>query len=293
LTYTDAARDILQALGTGETLSRKEIHARSDREPDHRIDARLSAHGHVLIEKVGRAYTYTLTPDGMKYVREELDVPVEAAAEIPDRLSNDERMALFALLSPSLRVAIADVRHRLGVVISDKIRDSLERRGLAVVVRGRLIRLELTEEGWRVAEDELSRPGKADDHPLLRLLHHHWSQVLGTLRARGLGLVDMFAEAHGRAVETAPKTKPKTVGARVIDAYDELVLTPGGWVGLARLRDHMSDVDKPELDGVLSALFRDGRIKLIAEVNQKTLTDHDRAAALRVLGDDKHLYAAG
>ena len=124
------------------------------------------------------------------------------------------------------------------------------------------------------------------------MLHHHYSQILGALRARDLGLVDMYTEHHVAGAEPESAV-PRTVGARVIDAYAELVYDPGGWVSLTRLREHLADVEREELDKVLGSLFRDGRIDLISEVNRKTLSDRDRSAALHIVGDDKHLYSVG
>jgi hypothetical protein len=76
----------------------------------------------------------------------------------------------------------------------------------------------------------------------------------------------------------------------ILAAYRGLALEPDGWVSLTRLRDRMAHVPRADLDDALTALFRDEWIQLIAEVNQKTLTDADRAAALHIVGDDKHLF---
>jgi hypothetical protein len=289
-----AIQRILRTLGTGESLSGKDIRARTGSEVKPGQRDKLRDAGLLLFDASGRSYTYTLTSDGMAFVRDELGGPVEAVAKDRDRLSGKERIALFALLSPSLQLSTAEIKRLLGVTISPAVRSSLKSKSLVVVFE-RPIRLELTEKGWQVAEAELSRPGEPDDPPLLKLLHHHTGQWLGALRDRGLGLVDLYTQSYPPAIQSPPPPPqiPKTVGARVIDAYQDLVYEPGGWVSLTRLRDYLSDVDSAELDEVLTALFRDDRIKLIAEVNQKTLTDRDRAAALHVVGDDKHLYAVG
>lgn len=289
--------DILRALSGGETLSANQIRVRSGRTFSSAQQKKLLEPGYLVIGKAGRAKTFTLTTDGMDLAGDELDGARPPSEGEPDRrLSGEERKALFALLSPSLQVSYAEVKTTLGITIAEDIRQSLADKGLVVIVENPL-RFELTEKGWSVAEAELSRPAEADDPPLLKLLHHHFRLILAGLRTRGLGLADMYAESYvdmSTKQAAAPrKVAAETVGARIIDAYDELVYEPGGWVSLTRLRDHMSDVDHEELDEVLSALFRDGRIKLIAEVNQKTLTHEDRAAALHIVGDEKHLYAVG
>ncbi|ADD43620.1 hypothetical protein [Stackebrandtia nassauensis] len=289
--------DILRALSGGETLSANEIRARSGRSFSSAQQKKLTEPGYLVVGKAGRASTFTLTADGMDMASDELDGAEQPSRHAPDqRLGAEERKALFALLSPSLQVSYAEVKRTLGIAIGEGLRHTLADKGLVVVVEGPL-RFELTEKGWAVAEAELSRPAEADDPPLLKLLHHHFCLLLAGLRTRGLGLTDMYAESYvdmSTKQAAAPrKVAAETVGARIIDAYDELVYEPGGWVSLTRLREHMSDVEREELDEVLSALFRDGRIKLIAEVNQKTLTHRDREAALHIVGDEKHLYAVG
>lgn len=287
-----ALQRFLRALGTGEKLSGGELRSRAGSEMKPAQREKLLDAGLLVVDRTGRGYVYRLTDDGMSFVVEELDGPLEATpVHDADRLSDKERIALFALLSPSLQLSTAEIKRTLGITIGPAVRASLKDREL-VVVLDRPIRLELTEKGWQVAASELERPAAPNDPPTLKLLHHQSRQWLSTLRERGVGLIDLYTQAP--APETTPTAEPpKTVGARVIEAYEDLVGTPGGWVGLARLREHLADVKRDELDEVLTALFRDGRIKLITEVNQKTLTQADRDAALHVVGDDKHLYAVG
>lgn len=290
-----AIRKILRALGTGETLSGKEIQSRTSSAVNKDQREKLVDAGLMLVDSVGRTYHYRLTADGMSFVESELGGAAEAPRRDPGRLPANERVALFALLSPSLQLATAEIKRTLGVTVSPATRSGLRDRGLVVVFE-RPIRLELTEKGWQVAEEELSRPAEAGDPPLLRLLHHQGAQLLGGLRAHGLGLVDMYTQDHTVAeatTEPSAPAEPKSVGARVIDAYPDLVGEPGGWVGLARLRQHLADVDRTELDTVLTSLFRDDRIKLLTEVNQRSLTEADRVASLTIGGDEKHLYAVG
>lgn|GEM_PF-1838700 len=293
-----AIPNILRALSTGESLSGPQIRARTGSEVNKDQRAKMMAAGFLAVDRAGRGYLYTLTADGLSFVREELGGPLEIPAHDPTRLSDKERIALFALLSPSPELAGADIKRLFGITISREVRTSLSDRGLVVVLE-RPIRFELTEKGWQVAEEELSKKGEPTDPPLLKLMHHQYSQALSALRSRGLGLVELYAEEFTDEVLTADpaaaevETKPKTVGARVIDSYEDLAYEPDGWVGLVRLRNHLADVDREELDEVLLALLRDGRIRLIAEVNQRALSDADRAAALLFGGDHKHLYQVG
>ncbi|MFD0558995.1 hypothetical protein FB566_4951 [Stackebrandtia endophytica] len=285
-----AIQKILRALGNGESLSGAQIRSRTGSDVNKDQRAKLTDAGFVGVDSAGRGFIYTLTADGLSFVRDELGGPLEAPEADSSRLSGKERIALFALLSPSLEVAGADIKRLFGVTISKPVRTSLSDRGLVVVFE-RPIRFELTEKGWQVVEEELAKPGEPDDPPLLRMFHHQYSRALSALRSRGLGLVELYAE--GLVDEPAVDDVPKTVGARVIESYEDLTSEPGGWVSLVKLRDHLADVERDELDEVLSALFRDGRIRLISEVNQRMLTDTDREAALAFGGDHKHLYQVG
>ena len=85
-----------------------------------------------------------------------------------------------------------------------------------------------------------------------------------------------------------PRRAPSTAD-RITQAYTELADRTGAWVGLRTLRQQLSDV--ADLDDTLSELYRTGAISLIPEENQKVLTDEDRAAAITIGGQAKHLIA--
>lgn len=67
---------------------------------------------------------------------------------------------------------------------------------------------------------------------------------------------------------------------------------PGDWVAIARLLDYV-DYPKVEFDRAIVDLVRSDpqHYRLISEDNQKSLTAADRAAAVRLGGQDKHLLA--
>jgi hypothetical protein len=62
-------------------------------------------------------------------------------------------------------------------------------------------------------------------------------------------------------------------------------------VDLVRLRAELTDVSKHELDAALTRMYRIPGVSLIPEENQKTLTAQDRAAAVAIGDQDKHLIA--
>ncbi|GAA4707530.1 hypothetical protein APR04_003815 [Promicromonospora umidemergens] len=73
--------------------------------------------------------------------------------------------------------------------------------------------------------------------------------------------------------------------------YESLACEPGAWVGLARLRAALADVPRANLDAALLEMAREPAVMIIPEFNQKTLTPADRAAALRMGGENVHLLA--
>ncbi|MFE5565932.1 hypothetical protein ACFQ68_13180 [Amycolatopsis japonica] len=76
----------------------------------------------------------------------------------------------------------------------------------------------------------------------------------------------------------------------VRDTIADLAPQPGGWVSLRRLRAALPAVPRETMDAVLREIDRHYGV-IAPEDNQKVLTDADRAAAIRIGGQDKHLVA--
>jgi hypothetical protein len=110
-----------------------------------------------------------------------------------------------------------------------------------------------------------------------------------------LTILGKHAGEYDRKRATSKQTAPAADGAslerRVRQAYTELAGRPGGWVSLTRLRKHLGNPPKDELDAVLSDMSRQPTVYLIPEANQKILTAEDRAAAVYSGGEDKHLIS--
>jgi hypothetical protein len=100
--------------------------------------------------------------------------------------------------------------------------------------------------------------------------------------------------AEGRSADpTAEPVEQGDVEARIRAAYATLAAEPGAWVILTRLRPLLSDVPKARVDEVLVAMERLEDVNLVPESNQKTLTPDDRAAAVVIGDQDKHLLWIG
>lgn len=82
------------------------------------------------------------------------------------------------------------------------------------------------------------------------------------------------------------KTGTKTPGAKqaIRDAYSDLPKAPGGWVGLADLRDKLkpTGLSRKEIDDALINMVDRREAHLSPVANQKSLRPRDREAALRI-----------
>jgi hypothetical protein len=64
----------------------------------------------------------------------------------------------------------------------------------------------------------------------------------------------------------------------------------GDWMKIGSLRD-ATYLQRQLFDEAITALTREGKVNLVPENNQKTLTDADRYNAVRFGAQDKHLAA--
>jgi hypothetical protein len=78
-------------------------------------------------------------------------------------------------------------------------------------------------------------------------------------------------------------------------AYTELTVrrAPGGWVRLSALRAWLEDLSRGAVDAELDRMIEQPDIHLMAELNQRTLSDQDRDAAVDIGGEPRHLLRIG
>jgi len=235
-----------------------------------------------------------------------------------DTLTPEERAVLLVLTALGAETSNPQLKERFGAEIRKPVRTRLERLKLISTTTGarRTIFHEVTDQGWVRAADELtgelptSRLAKA----VAMLLA---SQVHGYLGRAGLRLHEVFVpdagpvdpavpaaggDARSPAADPVPSPAPKAapgpaaeriddLAARVRETYRTLAPRDNAWVKLADLRAALSDVDRDVLDIELRRLFREPGVTLIPEENQKTLTEADRTAAIRIGNQSKHLIA--
>jgi hypothetical protein len=100
------------------------------------------------------------------------------------------------------------------------------------------------------------------------------------------------AEEVVEEVPTGVNLPPFTATAdtdHVYDAVRAIESRTGGWVPLDKVRSHLAGLSREQVDEALKALDALPEVRIINEVNQKALTESQRAAALHVGGSDMHL----
>jgi len=81
------------------------------------------------------------------------------------------------------------------------------------------------------------------------------------------------------------------IRAEITEAVEELAKGPNQFVKLSSLRWKLAFIRTAGLDAQLAAMYRARVINLIEASSPRSLTADDRAAALRIGGQDKTLVA--
>lgn len=208
-----------------------------------------------------------------------------------DDLTPGEGAILMVLMVEAREVLNTELKERYGLDVRKEQRDKLGRLHYVSSRRsGRTVALQLDDKGWvRMQSDfDFNARGARALGAALTALH-------ATLRDRIVGrsgaanLTELFAQSEMRA----DRPYGNGLRPRLVSAYDALAEAPGAWVGLARLRPFFADVPGDELDEALRELSREDGINIVPESNQGALTAVDRAAALRLGGQENHLLAIG
>jgi hypothetical protein len=191
-----------------------------------------------------------------------------------DQLTVRERATLLALMAEARELTNAELRDAAGFTLDGRYRRRLNEQKLVTSRKvGRGFAHELTDDGWAWCTAELSmeRPDRAGS-----LGGALYTVLAGLQRyvARGGLLHEIFTP---------------DVGVLIRSAYRELAGAPGRWVGLAELREKLLGVSRDAVDAELERMASSPGVHIQAESNQKTLTEADRAAAVRFGGDERHM----
>jgi hypothetical protein len=190
-----------------------------------------------------------------------------------EQLTNQERIALFALMVAARGVVNAELKQIAGLELSGAPRRRLNELKLVTSTKaGRSFKHELTDLGWARAEEELAiaappRTGSA-----------------GGVLYGVLGAVGRYAQRSGaRLSEIFTPDLEQAVRA----TYARLADGPAAPVRLSAIRAKLADVSHA-LNDELIRMADMPDVHLRSEVDQQHLTDDDREAAIRLGGDDRH-----
>lgn len=205
----------------------------------------------------------------------------------PNDLSGKERAVMFALMAEAREMTNPELAERAGFRLDGKERRRLnDLKYVDSRLVGRAYAHELTDGGWHWCTTELTAglPHKATS----------WEgamyAVLGGL-ARYLGYSEQsLSDVFQQRLADAPG-KLDDIDELINSAYSGLAEAPGKFVKLRELRSRLSDVPPEELDSALERLYRAQQVNLVPQANQQALTEADRAAAVRIGEEAKHMIS--
>lgn len=222
-------------------------------------------------------------------------------------LTGTEMIVLFVLMAEADALTNKEIKER-GPELRAGSRRKLNTLGLIDSDTTKVPhRHALSDRGWAQANDLLGTQPPAGTAPQGRALFAVLAGLGRHFAREDLRLADVFVpatdavEAVEESVQTAPVPSTSddvqindgqiNIEARVVAAYRALAAKPGAWVSLRRLRPNLSGIDRSVVDAALVSLYTQSGITLIPEENQKSLTPDDRAAAVSIGGQDKHLIS--
>jgi len=212
-----------------------------------------------------------------------------------DDLTVRQRAVLFALLGEARQVANPELERLIGVRLDGAERRDLNDRKLVESTKvGRAFAHELTDKGWRWCNQELAATPSERATGLERAHYRVFGLFARYLNAAGLSLADIVRPANGTDNGTdnvAEADNEADLTACIEDGYRSLAPGSGEFVSLRELRLQLPGRPRPDVDAALTTMFTTQRINLIPQSNQRALSDADRAAALRIGGEYKHLIS--
>jgi hypothetical protein len=214
------------------------------------------------------------------------------------QLRISERSSLLALMTFVTEASNPDITDEYGFTIVKKDREHLEELGLLTSrVNTRPHRgyvHELTDLGWRWCREELGSAVPEGAPRAYRLAYGVVRSFARYMERAGVEMADVFVVPRAPADEpdiSTDEPEAPAVEDRIRAAYVDLVVEQDGYVNLNRLRNALDDLPRETLDEALRRLDLQQGVYLIPEANQKTLSQVERAAGIRIGGEDKHLLS--
>ena len=201
-----------------------------------------------------------------------------------------EKSILFILMAEAQEIPNTLLTNHYQAMLVKPSREKLRDLGLIRVREetGRIY-LELTDLGWKqcVAEFGAETPARVRAGGSGSALY----AVLGAIK-RYLDQADVSYHEFFLPTPKAPvASTPAEIEARIRTAYGDLAREPGGWVGLADLRDRLDGLDRGQVDAALVAMNHTKSVRVSPESNQKMLGQRDWDAAVTIGNQSRHMLA--
>ncbi|MEU6737897.1 hypothetical protein [Streptosporangium sandarakinum] len=213
---------------------------------------------------------------------------------------------LVVLMAETDGISNPELKERYGLKLDGRSREKLNSLKLVESRKqGRAFVHTLTDAGWaRMAEMiEAGIPlPSGSAAAMCRALLTGLSRFLSRTGQRPADffhpgsdqvVLDTVPGAVEEAASAGHPSAEADVTERIRAAYAELAPEPGAWVGLARLRPLLGGFTQAEVDRALKGMIHLPEVSIVPENNQKTLTPEDRAAAVVIGDQDKHLISIG
>ncbi|WP_436528744.1 hypothetical protein [Actinoplanes sp. HUAS TT8] len=210
-------------------------------------------------------------------------------------LTPAQRFVLLVLMGRASSLPNAEISNSLK---ADKRNDLVKRE--LIEVTGKPMQLELTQKGHDRALRELAGPQPERSGAIGLALYTYLRFVDQLIEATGIEPRALFQlrDLHRVIPATQQSRVEEGIGevgddldGQVRKIYAELVGRPGGHVMLADLRDSLPGVERSELDATLVRMNRSSDVHITPESNQKSLTARERAGAVSIGNQERHLIA--
>lgn len=212
-----------------------------------------------------------------------------------DQLRPQHVTALIALMCAARAISNTELKELAGFSIDGDVRRTLndlhlvdsnqERRNKPFVH-------ELTDAGWKRCEVELAGDRLPNSGHVGGALHMLMTGVHRFLEREHQRPAHVF---QAESTMAAPVQEPThaadatDIATDIAAAYRSLATKQGDWVRLAELRPLLDGTARDDVDRALKAMSRSGQANLAPDPDRKSLTAADRAAAIRIGGEDNHL----
>lgn len=194
-----------------------------------------------------------------------------------------DQASLFALMVVARPVTNRELRDLAGLEIDAAVRRRAidgERPLIATTKRGAVNTHKLTPAGKSWCESALSA-GRPDGAKF----------PAGVLYA----VLDGVGQYLGRSGMKLGEFFRPDIESWIRSVYTELTVRRGlgSWVKLSALRPWLEGTPRDIVDAELDRMVEQNDVYLMAELNQRSLTDADRKAAVDIGGEPRHLLRIG